>query len=82
LTQLGNDLQRRVPLRRHRRPRADPNSSYVWIRLAGLGKFVRNWGRIGTNGLEIVEVFATEIEAEAVLEASARAKRRRGYGDL
>jgi predicted DNA-binding WGR domain protein len=43
---------------------------------------VRNWGRIGTNGLELVEVFATEIEAEAVLEASARAKRRRGYGDL
>jgi predicted DNA-binding WGR domain protein len=43
---------------------------------------VRNWGRISTNGLEIVEVFATEIEAEAVLEASARAKRRRGYGDL
>jgi hypothetical protein len=54
----------------------------VWIRLADLGKFVRNWGRFGTNGLEIVEVFATEIEAEAVLEASARAKRRRGYGDL
>jgi hypothetical protein len=37
----------------------------VWIRLAGLGKFVRNWGWIVTNGLELVEVFATEIEAEA-----------------
>jgi predicted DNA-binding WGR domain protein len=50
--------------------------------LFGTIRLVRNWGRIGTNGRELAEEFATEIEAEAVLEALARAKRRRGYGDL
>jgi predicted DNA-binding WGR domain protein len=40
---------------------------------------VRNWGRIGTNGQELVEVFASEAQAG---EAVARAKRRRGYRDL
>jgi predicted DNA-binding WGR domain protein len=39
---------------------------------------VRNWGRIGTNGQELVEVFANEIEAGEALEAVARVKRR-GY---
>jgi predicted DNA-binding WGR domain protein len=43
---------------------------------------VRNWGRIGTNGQEPVEVFASEIEAGLALEAIAQAKRRRGYQDL
>jgi predicted DNA-binding WGR domain protein len=43
---------------------------------------VRNWGRIGTNGRELVEEFATELEAGQALEALARAKRRRGYRDL
>jgi predicted DNA-binding WGR domain protein len=43
---------------------------------------VRNWGRIGTNGRELVEEFAGEIEAGQALEAVARAKRRRGYQDL
>ena len=43
---------------------------------------VRNWGRIGTNGQEMVEPFATEIEAGQALEALARTKRRRGYRDL
>ena len=37
---------------------------------------MRNCGRIGTNGQELVEVFATEIEAGQALEAVARAKRR------
>ena len=31
--------------------------------LFGTIQLVRNWGRIGTNGQELVEVFATEIEA-------------------
>jgi predicted DNA-binding WGR domain protein len=31
--------------------------------LFGTIRLVRNWGRIGTDGLELVEVFATEIEA-------------------
>jgi predicted DNA-binding WGR domain protein len=43
---------------------------------------VPTWGRIGTNGQELVEVFATELEVGQVLEALARAKRRRGYYDL
>ena len=41
-------------------------------------------GRIGTNGQELVEVFASEIEAGEALEALevlAQAKRRRGYRD-
>jgi predicted DNA-binding WGR domain protein len=40
---------------------------------------VRNWGRIGTNGQEVVEVFASEIEAGQTLEAVAQAKRWRDY---
>jgi predicted DNA-binding WGR domain protein len=46
--------------------------------LFGTIRLVRNWGRIGTNGQQLVEVFADEIEAGAALEALARAKRRRG----
>jgi hypothetical protein len=45
-------------------------------------RLVRNWGRIGTNGQELVEVFTNEIEAGEALEALARVKRRRGYRDL
>ena len=50
--------------------------------LFGTIRLVRNWGRIGTNGQELVEVFATEIEAGQAVEAVAAAKRRRGYRDL
>jgi predicted DNA-binding WGR domain protein len=46
--------------------------------LFGTIRLVRNWGRIGTNGQKLVEVFATEIEAGAALEAIARVKWRRG----
>jgi predicted DNA-binding WGR domain protein len=31
--------------------------------LFGTIRLVRNWGRIGTNGQELVQVFATELEA-------------------
>jgi predicted DNA-binding WGR domain protein len=50
--------------------------------LFGTVRLVRNWGRIGTNGQELVEVFASEFEAGQALEAVARAKRRRRYQDL
>jgi predicted DNA-binding WGR domain protein len=50
--------------------------------LFGTIRLVRSWGRIGTNGQELVEVFADELEAGEALEAIARAKRRRGYRDL
>ena len=50
--------------------------------LFGTMRLVRNWGRIGTNGQEKVEEFASEIEAGKALAVVARAKRRRGYQDL
>jgi predicted DNA-binding WGR domain protein len=50
--------------------------------LFGTVRLVRNWGRIGTNGQERVEVFASEDEAGQALAAIAAAKRRRGYRDL
>jgi predicted DNA-binding WGR domain protein len=43
---------------------------------------VRNWGRIGPQGQELVEVFPDEEPAGLALEAVVRAKRRRGNGDL
>ncbi len=39
-------------------------------------------GRTGTNGHELVEEFASDIEAGQALEAVAQAKRRRGYRDM
>jgi predicted DNA-binding WGR domain protein len=50
--------------------------------LFGIVRLVRNWGRIGTDGQEKVEVYASELEAGQALEAIAAAKRRRGYHDL
>jgi hypothetical protein len=45
-------------------------------------RLVRNWGRIGTKGQELVEIHADEIAPGQALEALARAKRKRGYRDL
>ena len=42
--------------------------------LFGTIRLVRNWGWIGTNGQELVEVFASEIEAGQALETIARVK--------
>ncbi len=50
--------------------------------LFGRVVLVRCWGRIGTNGRELVEEFACELEAGQALEAVAQAKRRQGYLDL
>jgi predicted DNA-binding WGR domain protein len=50
--------------------------------LFGRVVLVRNWGRVGISGCELVEEFACEIEAGQALEAVAQAKRRRGYRDL
>ena len=46
--------------------------------LFGTVRLVRNWGRIGTNGQDKVEVFADEMAAGQALEAMPRIKRRRG----
>ncbi len=50
--------------------------------LFGKIRLVRAWGRIGTNGRELAEEFASELEAGQALEVLAQAKRRRGYRDL
>ena len=50
--------------------------------LFGTVRLVRNWGRIGTRGQELVEIFVGEVEAGKALEAFAQAKRRRGSRDL
>jgi predicted DNA-binding WGR domain protein len=44
-------------------------------------RLVRNWGRIGTNGQELVEIFPDEGAAGQALKALAALKRR-GYRDL
>jgi len=50
--------------------------------LFGTVRLVRNWGRIGTQGRERVQEFATEREAAEAIETLGRAKRRWGYRDL
>ncbi len=50
--------------------------------LFGTIRLVRNWGRIGTNGRQLVQEYATESEAAQAMEAMAQTKRRRGYHDL
>jgi predicted DNA-binding WGR domain protein len=50
--------------------------------LFGTMRLVRNWGRIGTNGRELVEEYATEFDAGQALEAVAWAMRRREHQDL
>jgi predicted DNA-binding WGR domain protein len=50
--------------------------------LFGTVRLVRNWGRIGTNGQQLVEIYPSEDEAGEALAMIAAAKRRRGYRDL
>jgi predicted DNA-binding WGR domain protein len=50
--------------------------------LFGTIRLMRNWGRIGSTGQELVDVFASKDEAGQALETIAAAKRRRGYRDL
>ncbi len=51
-------------------------------RLRQLKRRATQLSQIGLNGQELVEIFASGGEAGKVLEAVARAKRRRGYWDL
>ena len=50
--------------------------------LFGTIRLVRNWGRIGTKGQELVEIHADETAAGQALEAIAQAKGQRGCQDL
>ncbi len=69
--------------------RADPDrriarfySLLIERDLFGTIMLVRNWGRIGTQGREMVQEYATKTEAGEALEELAAMKRRRGYWDL
>jgi predicted DNA-binding WGR domain protein len=50
--------------------------------LFGQVVLVRNWGRIGTRGRELVEEHATEDDALRAMQKLVEIKRRRGYEDL
>jgi predicted DNA-binding WGR domain protein len=50
--------------------------------LFGTVRLVRNWGRIGTRGQEMVEIHVDDLAAGQALETLAQVKRRRGYQDL
>ena len=50
--------------------------------LFGTVRLVHNWGRIGTNGQVLVEVFPNEIKAGLALAALTTIKRRRRYKDF
>jgi predicted DNA-binding WGR domain protein len=50
--------------------------------LFGTVRLVRNWGRIGTKGQELVEIHEDEVAAGQALETLAQVKHRRGYQDL
>lgn len=47
--------------------------------LFGGASLIRNWGRIGTHGQEMVETFDGCQEAEEAMTRLERTKRRRGY---
>jgi predicted DNA-binding WGR domain protein len=50
--------------------------------LFGTIRLVRHWGRIGPNGQEKAEEFASEDEAGEALETLAQAMWRQGYQEL
>jgi predicted DNA-binding WGR domain protein len=88
LKSLAREGRRAIPIKHHLAlHRIDPEqgirrfySLMIERDLFGTVRPVRNWGRIGTNGREMVELFPNELEAGEALEAVARAKRRRGIG--
>lgn len=47
--------------------------------LFGKATLIREWGRIGTRGRALIEIFADEGQAVDALCAIAARKRRRGY---
>ncbi|MGV8935499.1 MAG: WGR domain-containing protein [Allorhizobium sp.] len=47
--------------------------------LFGEVSLIRNWGRIGTRGRQLVESFGDDTEAAAALTRLADVKQRRGY---
>jgi predicted DNA-binding WGR domain protein len=45
-------------------------------------RLVRNWGRIGTTGQDLVEIFDTIEDADQALQRHRQGQARRGYQDL
>ena len=64
------------------RPAAEFYSLIIERDLFGQIRLVRNWGRVGTKGRELVEEYGSEVEAGQALEAIAEGLRSRGYCDL
>jgi predicted DNA-binding WGR domain protein len=50
--------------------------------LFGEVSVVRSWGRIGTRGQMMVNSFANEDQAQALLQALMREKLRKGYAKV
>ena len=50
--------------------------------LFGRVVLIRNWGRIGTRGRELVEERESEEHALKAMQKLVERKRRRGYEDL
>jgi predicted DNA-binding WGR domain protein len=80
----------RSPIRRHRvlyrrdhvHGRAQFYSLMIERDLFGTIRLVRNWGPVGSNGKEKVDLFSSEAQASEALEVWAEAQRRKGYSDL
>jgi len=80
----GSPIQHHLVLHRIASEQGIRRFSSLMIKrdLFGTVRLVRHWGRIGTTGQELVEVFAEEIGVGQALEAIAQMKRRTGYRDL
>lgn len=50
--------------------------------LFGGWSLVRQWGRIGTWGRQVVCCFETRCEAEETRDLMVKSKRRRGYAEV
>jgi predicted DNA-binding WGR domain protein len=81
---------KRSPVRRAavlRRTRAESGETWFYSLVVErdiFGKIVlvRNWGRMGTRGRQIVQEHPTEDDAIRAMDAIAERKRRDAYGDL
>ncbi|WP_268995517.1 WGR domain-containing protein [Microvirga roseola] len=48
----------------------------------GTVRLVRNWGFVGSNGQEKVDIYPDEAAAAQALEGWAKTQRQKGYTDL
>ena len=50
--------------------------------LFGTIRLVRNWGIVGSKGLEKVDIYPDKMAAVQALQGSAENQRQKGYTDL